>query len=129
MYYVCQLLCDKGQDLPRWQKAFGKRFQGILTIKPEFRDGLWTVMATFDPLPGQEKEEGWPRTLFGVSQLEEDKEARYLSGVELNRSVTAERWLHQRWRLTPLTLQALKAIEDFEETERLKLAERANPKW
>lgn len=107
MIYVCQLYYDKGWPLPRWQLAFGHRFRGILRVEPKCEDGLWTTVATLQPKDGEPYPEVWPRHLHRVTQMQEDREARYLAGVELYRTPTADRWLQQVWRLTQLPASEL----------------------
>lgn len=111
MLYVCQLYFDKGWPLPRWQRAFGHRFRGILSIEPKCLDGMWTSVAWLQPLDGQPNPEVWPRALHNVTQMQEDREVRYLSGVELYRTPTADRWLQQVWCLTQLPARELAEVE------------------
>lgn len=127
MYYVCQLMFEKGQRLPRWQTAFGNRFAGVLVIAYEHVDaGFRLPVARFQPLPGQALPELWPKPLFGVSQLEEDREARFLSGSELNRSVTADRYMTQIWKLSPLPLDQLREVIAFETDQEQRQREAVN---
>jgi hypothetical protein len=113
MIYVCQLLCDKGWELPRWQKAFGHRFVGELTktVIQDDETRRWTLAAFFRPLPFAEAGDGWPRPLVSITEHNEDREARYIEGMELNKSVQAERYLRQVWKLTLVPAKELAEIE------------------
>ncbi|MDB5814412.1 MAG: hypothetical protein JWN23_1529 [Rhodocyclales bacterium] len=113
MIYVCQLLCDKGSELPRWQQAFGHRYTGMLTkrLVMDRETARWALVATLEPLPYAVPPDHWPKPLTGIVEMTETTEARYIEGMELNKAVTAERYLRQVWKLTMVSVSELAVIE------------------
>ncbi|WP_263770101.1 hypothetical protein [Propionivibrio soli] len=127
MYYVCQLMFDKGKRMPLWQTAFGHRYAGLLTIAYEHMDeGFKLPVARLQRLPGQAQTDTWPKPLYGVSTLEEDREARYVTGSELNHSPTADRYLTQVWKLTPLTVDQWREVTEYEAAQARRESEALN---